>query len=197
MKSKKTVEDYLARHRQWRDPLMKFRKILLKTELEESIKWGAPVYSLDGKNVVGLGAFKSYVGLWFFQGTFLKDEQKVLVNAQEGKTKAQRQLRYASEEEIDYDLVESYVEEAIRNQKAGKEIRPDTNKPIEMPEELQQALNSDKELYSAFEKFTDGKKREFTDYIAQAKQQSTRIKRVEKVIPMVKNGIGLNDKYRK
>lgn len=197
MKSKKTVEDYLARHEQWLTPLIQFREILLKTELEESIKWGAPVYSLDGKNVVGLGAFKSYVGLWFFQGAFLKDEQKVLVNAQEGKTKAQRQLRYSSEQGIDYGLVKSYVEEAIRNQKAGKEIKPDTNRPLEIPEELQQALNSDKELDSAFEKFTDGKKREFTDYIAQAKQQSTRIKRVDKVIPMVKNGIGLNDKYRK
>lgn len=53
--------------------------------MEENLKWGMPVYSLEGVNVAGIVAFKNYVALWFYQGVFLKDDKKVLYNAQEGK----------------------------------------------------------------------------------------------------------------
>ena len=101
MKKTKTVEDYIAGNGEWTEALEKLRSILLDTEMEETVKWGAPVYTIDGKNVVGIGAFKSYVGLWFFQGVFLKDKEKVLVNAQEGKTKALRQWRFSGSGEMD------------------------------------------------------------------------------------------------
>jgi len=197
MQSEKTVDDFLAKQTRWKEALIKLREILLSTELNENIKWGTPVYDLNGKNVVGLGAFKSYVGLWFFQGAFLKDAKKMLVNAQDGKTKAQRQLRFASEEEIDYALVKAYIQEAIQNQKAGKEVKADTNKPLIIPEELKMALETDSDLKSSFSQFTPGKQREFAEYIMEAKQEATRLKRLEKVVPMIKGGVGLNDKYRK
>ncbi len=197
MTSKTTAESYISRNDQWKEVLSEFRKILLNTELEETVKWGAPVYALNGKNVVGMGAFKSYVGLWFFQGAFLKDEKKVLVNAQGGKTKALRQMRFKSLEDVDLDLVKAYINEAIENQKAGKELKPDSKKPVIIPDELKTALATDPKLKSAFDRFTPGKQREFADYISEAKQYTTRLKRLEKIIPMIKEGIGLNDKYRK
>jgi uncharacterized protein YdeI (YjbR/CyaY-like superfamily) len=197
MQSQTTVEDFLAKQVRWKEALIKFREILLNTELDESIKWGSPVYHLGGKNVLGIGAFKSYVGLWFFQGALLKDPKKLLVNAQDGKTKAQRQLRFTSEEEINYYLVKAYIDEAIQNQKAGKEIKADTNKLLIIPDELKSALKADMGLKTSFEQFTPGKQREFAEYVMEAKQEVTRLKRLEKVIPMIKDGIGLNDKYRK
>ena len=81
----KSVDAYIERNPQWAAALKKLRKILNATELEETVKWGGPCYTYEGKNVVGLGSFKSYVGLWFHQGALLKDEAKVLINAQEGK----------------------------------------------------------------------------------------------------------------
>jgi len=69
--------------------------------MTETIKWSAPVYTFEGKNLVGLGAFKSYVGLWFFQGSLLNDKKKKLINAQEGKIKALRQWRFNSVKEIE------------------------------------------------------------------------------------------------
>lgn len=196
MQAQKTVEDFLAKHNRWNESLIKFREILLNTELEESIKWGIPVYSLNGKNVLGIGAFKSYVGLWFYQGTFLTDPKKVLINAQDGKTKAMRQFRFASEDDIDLAMVKSYIDEAIRNQKAGKEMKTDVSKPIVIPKELQAVLQADKQLKSAFDQFTPGKQREFADHVSEAKQEATRIKRVDKILPLIRKGIGLNDKYR-
>ena len=109
MQSSKTVEEFVARQDQWKEVLIHLRELLLGTELLETIKWSIPVYTINEKNVVGLSAFKSYAGLWFFQGSFLSDPTKILINAQDGKTKGMRQLRFSSIEEIDDDTVRLYV----------------------------------------------------------------------------------------
>ncbi len=151
MQSNKTVEGFIEKQSRWKEPLQKFRRIFLETELLETIKWGTPVYTLNGKNVLGMGAFKSYVGIWFFQGAFLKDPHKKLINAQEGKTKALRQLRFATNEEVNYELVKEYVAEAIQNQKEGKEIKPEKNKPLIIPDDLLANFEMDEKLKSCFE----------------------------------------------
>ncbi len=91
MQRAKSVDAYINQSAQWHDELKLLRRILRWTSLKEEIKWGAPCYTHNGKNVVGVGAFKSYFGLWFHQGALLKDDNNVLINAQEGKTKALRQ----------------------------------------------------------------------------------------------------------
>ena len=103
----KTVDAFINNSGQWKLCLEQLREILLGADMQETVKWGAPVYTINGKNVVGLGAFKSYAGLWFFNGVFLKDEMKVLHTAQDGKTKALRQWRFSSVEDIDLDLVKA------------------------------------------------------------------------------------------
>ena len=154
MQSIKTVEGFIKTQSQWKEPLLKFRKIFLETELLETIKWGTPVYTLKGKHVAGIGAFKSYVGIWFFQGAFLKDPHKKLINAQEGKTKALRQLRFVTNEEVDYELVKEYVTEAIQNQKDDKEIKPDKKKPLIIPYELNKIFELDQELKGLYKELT-------------------------------------------
>ncbi len=78
MKNRKTPDEYFETQQQWRAELKALRAILLSSALTEEIKWGAPCYTFDGKNMVGLGAFKSYFGLWFHQGVLLEDKQKIL-----------------------------------------------------------------------------------------------------------------------
>ena len=195
MKKFSSADAYIDCHQNWQELLTTLRSILLKNGLEETIKWGAPVYTWKGKNVVGLGAFKSYTGLWFFQGALLSDPAKVLVNAQEGKTVAMRQWRFPEGSAIDRELVDSYVLEAIENQEAGKEIKP-RKKPLKIPSELQQALDSDPELADRYHAMSLSCKREYAEYISEAKREATRLRRLEKIIPMIGNGVGLNDRYR-
>lgn len=197
MQSYNTVNEYILNTPFGKEILIVLREILLSTELQETVKWGGPVYTINDKNVVGIGAFKSYAGLWFYQGVFLKDEAGVLINASEGMTKALRQWRFTSVDEINDELVLKYINEAIQNQKEGKELKPDRNKPIVIPEELKLALAEDSELESCFNRFTPGKKREFAEYVASAKLAETRFARVQKVIPMILENTGLNDKFRK
>ena len=197
MKRYKTVDEFILNAETGKEMLLVLRDILNSTELEETVKWGAPCYTINGKNVIGLGSFKSYVGIWFFQGALLKDAEKVLFNAQEEKTKALRQWHFKSIDEINKPLILKYVNEAIANQKQNKEIKPDRNKPIVIPAELEDAFLKDSALKTAFETLTKGKQREFAEHISGAKQEKTRLARLEKVIPLIKQNIGLHDKYRK
>jgi len=197
MKSFNTVEEYILNAPSGKEILIVLRELLLTTELTETVKWDSPVYTIKNKNVIGIGAFKSYTGLWFYQGAILKDEAGVLISASEGITKALRQWRFSSVDEIDDELVLRYVNEAIENQKQGKELKPDRERKLIIPDELQQALNDNKLLETAFQTFTPGCQREFAGYIAEAKRTETRESRVQKIIPLIFDKRGLNDKYKK
>ncbi|MDE0535642.1 YdeI/OmpD-associated family protein [Tenacibaculum sp. L6] len=191
------VTEYINDKNTWTQELNLLRFVLLEVGFEETVKWGAPVYVHKGKNIVGLSAFKNYCGLWFFQGSFLIDEQKKLVNAQEGKTQAMRQWRFFTVEDIQPDLVKQYALEAIKNSEEGKELKVKRNtKPLSIPDELQLEFDKDERLKEAFNGFSLSKQREFSDYISEAKREATKQKRLEKIIPMILNGVGLYDKYK-
>lgn len=198
MQKKRTVDEYIGKHEQWKNELLALRRLILSTPLQETVKWGGPVYTADGKNIVGMGAFKEFVSLWFFQGALLKDAHRKLVSAQ-ASTKALRQWRFTSLVEIEQqaDLIVLYLEEALANHEKGKEIKPDRDKPLDVPPELQAALARDRALQEKFEALSKMRKREYADYIAEAKREATKQKRLEKIIPMILDGVGLHDKYRK
>ena len=197
MKKIYSVEEYIEEHQNFSDALVMLRDIINTTEVGETIKWNAPVYTVNGKNVLGLGAFKNHFGIWFFNGVFLKDEHNLLVNAQENKTKALRQMRFDTTSDIDKNVVLAYVKEAIKNQKLGKEIKPErkTKKTI-LPDALKVVLNSNKTLKTAFENLSPYKQREYCEYIESAKRDTTKLKRLEKITPMILQGVGLHDKYK-
>ena len=191
-----SVDAYIEHNTEWQDELIQLRKIVSSCELQETVKWGAPCYTYNGKNVVGMAAFKEYFGLWFHQGALLADSGNYLINAQEGKTKALRQWRFGSKKEIKTRLIKSYIKEAISLVDEGAEIKPTRNKPLQIPDLLQQALASNLKADAAFGEFSRGKQREFADYVAEAKREETKLKRIQKILPMILRGEGLNDKYR-
>lgn len=180
---------------QWEEELLLLKAIIDKTELQETTKWGGPVYVYEKKNVIGLGGFKDYFAIWFFNGVFLKDEKKKLINAQEEVTKSLRQWRFTSKEEINEKEILEYILEAIENEKQGKIIKPSKKEAI-VSELLNAEMIKNPALAAAFEKFSPYKQYEFLEYIETAKQEKTKLSRIEKVIPMILANVGLNDKYR-
>jgi uncharacterized protein YdeI (YjbR/CyaY-like superfamily) len=179
----------------WEEELKLLHSIISRTALVAITKWGGPVYMLGKKNVLGIGGFKNYFTIWFFNGVFLKDEKKQLVNAQEGVTKALRQWRFYSKSEVNEQLILAYIKEAIENEKAGKLVKP-VKKEAPVSALFQNMLDSDVKLKTAFEKFSLFKKKEFLEYIESAKREETKLSRIEKIRPMIYENIGLNDKYR-
>lgn len=180
---------------QWSDELDYLKSIINKTNLIETTKWGTSVYTYNNKNVIGIGGFKSYFGLWFFNGVFLKDEKKLLINANEGNTKSLRQMRFSSIKDINEKIILNYINEAIAIEVEGLKIKPQKKETISC-EILEIELKTNNELKKAFDLFTPYKQREFMEYINEAKQEKTKLSRLEKIKPMILTNIGLNDKYR-
>ncbi len=196
MKRANSVDDYITDASAWQGELERLREILLSTELDEEVKWGGPCYTYDGKNVVGMAGFKSYFGLWFHQGALLKDEKKVLMNAQEGRTKTLRQWRMQTDKDIKPAIIKSYVREAIKLAREGKQIAPARKKPLVVPAELKKAFRENKPAGENFKSMRLGLQREYADYVADAKREDTKRRRIEKILPMINKGVGLHDKYR-
>lgn len=190
------ISAYINKYPQWKKELNTLLGIIRKSKMEEAIKWGMPNFSSNGKFILGLGAFKKHFCIWYFNGAFLKDEAKVLVNAQTGKTVGMRQWRFTSFEDIKAPLIHQYNLEAIANQKAGKTITILPKREVLMPEELQKKLSKDKKLNAAFDKLTSGRQKDFKEYIGEAKREATRISRLEKSVELILAGVGLNDKYK-
>ena len=190
------VPDLIQDMKPWVKEVTLLRDIILATGMEEGIKWGAPIYMYEGNNVVGIGAFKAYVGMWFHQGVFLSDPDKVLINAQEGKTKALRQWRFHSMEEIKPARIRKYIKEAIQIAREGKKIQPVKQKSVGIPDEFVAAFRKDKQLKTGFNQLTPGRQREYLEYVGEAKASATRLRRLEKCIPMILAGKGLNDRYK-
>lgn len=166
------------------------------TELEKTTKWGSDVYVYQGKNVVSYGGFKHYFSIWFYNGVFLEDQRKVLVSASEGKTKSLRQWRFNSITDMDATMILQYVKEAIEIEKKGLKIKPEKFAPIPIPELLSEALKSNKTLQQSYNNLTPGRQKEYILFLNEAKQEATKQKRLEKIIPLIQNGLGLNDKYK-
>lgn len=193
----KTVDEYIAKAPDWAQPKLEtVRAIALDCGLDETVKWGGPVY-VHKTNVLGLGAFKNWVSIWFFNGVFLTDERKLLLTAQ-AKTKALRQWRFLPVQDIPVDLMKAYIIEAIENDEKGLKITPEKSKrPAEIPALLAEALQAKKGFFEQFSAMSKAQQHEYCAYIKEAKREETKVRRVQKSIELIAKGIGLNDKYKK
>lgn len=180
----------------WEKELALLETILEKAELVETIKWGTKVYTYNQKNVVSFAGFKHHFVLWFYNGVFLSDPAKVLVSAQRGKTKSLRQWRFTDSNQLDEELIQSYVEEAILIEKQGLRMKPEKAVMPPIPVELAQVLDNDDELNSCFKSLTPGRQKEYIYYILEAKQLKTKLSRIAKITPLLLQKVGLNDKYK-
>jgi len=198
MKKTNSVEEYFENNEKFTEALFILRDLLNSTTLEETLKWNMPTYTLKGKNVIGIGAFKHHFCLWFHNGIFLKDDAKRLVNAQEGKTKGMRQMRFESLNDINKNLVLTYIKEAIKNQEMGLVVKPKrtTKKDVVIPGLLKGVLKDNKALNTAFNSLSPSHQREYCNYIIEAKREATKFKRLDKILPMIIESKGLHDKYK-
>ena len=192
------IEAYFEKEHPYKEGISVLRALAAKTKAEETFKWSSPVYTLNGKNVFWISRFKNHFGVGFFNGVFLKDPKGILVNAQEGKTQAMRHLKFYSLNEIDSKIVLSFMNEALENQKKGMQLIPKKKESpkLILPEQLKQVFAKHPNTKKAFFQLSPYKKRDYAEYILNAKQEKTKLSRLEKIIPMINSGMGLNDTYR-
>lgn len=188
------VDLFLEKAETWKEEMTQLRKIALKCDLTEDYKWLHPCYTYKGKNVVLIHAFKEYCALLFHKGALLKDEKKILIQQTEN-VQAARQLRFSNSKQIreQQDIIKAYIEEAIQLEKDGAKVILKQTSDYKMPIELQNKLDEDTQLKTAFEALTPGRQRAYIFNISQAKQSKTREARIQKYIPKILEGKGIDD----
>ena len=188
------VDGYIRKNKRWLAELEKLRTIVLDCGLTEDVKWKSPCYMFEDRNIVLIHVFKEYCALLFFKGALLNDPIGILIQ-QTKNTQAARQIRFTHVDEIDEmePILKAYIQEAIDVEIAGLEVNFKETSDFDMPEEFQKKLDENPALKTAFEALTPGRQRGYLLYFSAAKQSKTRASRVEKCIPQIFDGKGLND----
>lgn len=188
------VDEFLSKAKKWKQEYEKLRQIVLDCELTEEYKWMHPCYTFEKKNIVLIHGFKDYCALLFHKGSLLKDARGILIQQTEN-VQAGRQIRFTNVQEIVAmeTILKDYIYEAIEVEKAGLEVNFKKNTDYTIPEEFQHKLDEIPALKTAFEALTPGRQRAYILHFSQPKQSKTRVARVEKYMPQILNGKGLND----
>jgi len=188
------VDFYFDKEKKWQKEIEQLRMIVLDCGLEEELKWGCPCYTFQESNIVLIHVFKEYCALLFFKGALLNDADDILIRQTENVQSA-RQIRFTNVREIAKmeKILKAYIYEAIEVERAGLKVKLKKTADFKIPEEFQKKLDKNTALKKAFNALTPGRQRQYFFYFSQPKQSKTREARVEKYIPQILDGKGLND----
>jgi uncharacterized protein YdeI (YjbR/CyaY-like superfamily) len=188
------VDFYFSKAKKWQKEIERLRTIILDCGLDEELKWGVPCYTLQTSNIVLIHVFKEYCALLFFKGALLNDANGILIQQTEN-VQAARQIRFTNVQEIIEmkPILKAYIFEAVEVEKAGLKVILKKTAEFAIPEEFQNKLREMTALKAAFEALTPGRQRAYMLHFSAPKQSKTREARVEKHIPQILDGKGLND----
>jgi uncharacterized protein YdeI (YjbR/CyaY-like superfamily) len=188
------VDFFFTKAKQWKEEYEMLRTIILDCGLQEELKWGVPCYTFEDSNIVLIHGFKEYCAVLFVKGALLKDAKGILIQQTENVQSA-RQMRFTNVLEIVEieHILKSYIKEAIEVEKAGLTVDYKKTAEYKIPEEFQYKLDKIPGLKVAFEALTPGRQRGYIFYFSTAKLSKTRDARLEKCIPQILNGKGLDD----
>jgi len=188
------VDFYFTKAKKWQQEYEVLRGLVLACGLTEELKWGVPCYTYQNANVVLIHGFKDYCALLFHKGALLKDPKGLLIQQTEN-VQAARQLRFTSVQEINKlkSSIKVYIKEAIGINKAGLKVPLKKTSEFKTPDEFQQQLDQHPGLKTAFKSLTPGRQRAYLLYFSSAKQSATRQSRIQKYIPQILKGKGIDD----
>lgn len=188
------VDFYFNKAKKWQEEMEKLRTIILTCQLNEELKWGVPCYTCQKSNIVLIHAFKDYCAVLFFKGALLKDSKGILIRQTEN-VQAARQIRFTSTAQVNklQTTLKAYIYEAIEVEKAGLKVEMKKTREFTMPEEFKNKLDTNADLKKAFFALTPGRQRAYLLHFSSAKQSKTRESRIEKCMPFILSGKGLDD----
>lgn len=189
-----TVDWFFNKDSKWQEAYSELRTLVLSCGLTEELKWGCPCYTHHDNNIVLIHGFKDYCALLFMKGVLLKDPKGILIQ-QTKNVQAARQIRFHDVQEIlkFKSTLKAYIKEAIAIEKSGVKVELKKTTEFTMPKEFKSVLKVMPELKVAFKALTPGRQRGYLLYFSSAKQAKTREARIEKYIPKILSGKGLED----
>ncbi len=188
------VDWFFNKETKWQEAYAELRTLALDCGLSEELKWGCPCYTFQNSNIVLIHGFKDYCALLFMKGSLLKDPEGILVQQTEN-VQASRQIRFTNAQDIvnNESILKEYINQAVDVEKAGLKVELKKTTEFKMPDEFKTVLEDMPELKTAFEALTPGRQRGYLLYFSSPKQSKTRESRIEKCIPQILIGKGLDD----
>lgn len=195
MKRDPRIDAYIGRQARFARPILEHLREAVHAacpEAEESIKWGMPHFLYKGRILAGMAAFKAHATFGFWRGGRVVGEEE----RQEG---AMGQFgRLTSIEDLPKpEALAKLIETAMAMSEAGPEPRPaKAAKPApEVPEDLKAALSANEAAAAAFESFSPSGRREYVEWVAEAKRPETRARRIAQAVEWIADGKKRNWKY--
>jgi len=188
------VDFFFDKATKWQEEYKQLRTIILDCGLTEELKWGVPCYTYQKKNIILIHGFKEYCAVLFMKGALLHDAKGILIQQTENVQSA-RQIRFTTVKEIVKlaPTLKAYVYEAIELEKVGVKVELKKTSEYAIPEEFQNKLDKNAALRKAFKALTPGRQRAYIFHFSQPKLSKTRVARVEKYIPQILDGKGIDD----
>ncbi len=187
----KLVNDYIENlPQQSREICIKLRNIIMASSpaIQEDWKWHHPNYYCNGM-LCGIGAFKEYVTLVFFQGALIDDHYTALSSHPDNLHN--RHIKYSNVTEINEEIILNYLTQAIANNTKGLRINQTKIKNIEIPFYIKESLEN-AGILESFNNMSYSHKKEYILWIKEAKKEETRDRRIEKMIAVLREKFGLS-----
>lgn len=191
------IDAYIARQADFARPILEHLRAAVHSacpEAEETVKWSMPAFMYKGEQLAMMAGFKQHATFGFWRGSLVlgEDEKQLSAMGQFG--------RLASIDDLpEPEVLGGLIRKAMTLTDAGiKPVRNKTTKaPAEAPDDLRAALDGNPEAAATFDAFSPSCRREYVEWVTEAKQAATREKRIAQAVEWIAEGKKCNWKYEK
>ena len=189
------VDAYIAKAQPFAQPILMHLRALVHQHapgLEETLKWGVPHFVLGGQNLAGMAAFKQHATFGFW-----RDEEVTGSLRNKGAMGSMGRLASLADLPGD-DAMAAWIIKAAALCGEGKSKRPAPERKavLDLPDDLGAALKGNAAAQGHWDAFSPGKRRDYVEWVLEAKREETRIKRIETIVAQVAEGKDRNWKYK-
>lgn len=195
------IDAYIAKAQPFAQPILKRLRTLVHRgcpEVEETVKWGMPYFEYKGP-LCGMASFKQHAVFGFWRHKLLNDPQGYLEERRAQGGSAMGNLgRITSIEDLPPDaVILDFIRQAKKLNDAGVKLARPKPKPLRIPSYFTAALKKNKKALATFEGFSSSHKKEYVEWVTEAKTEETRTKRLATAIEWMAEGKVRNWKYIK
>ncbi|MGS1016599.1 YdeI/OmpD-associated family protein [Allosphingosinicella humi] len=191
------IDAYIARQADFARPILDHLRAAVHAacpEAEETLKWSAPAFLYKGEQLAMMAAFKAHATFGFWKGSLVvpDDEKQTGAMGQFGRIGSIADLPETS-------VLAALIRKAMALTDAGvKPVRTRTAKaPLPMPDDLRRALDGNQAAAATFDGFSPGARRDYVEWVTEAKQAATRERRIAQAVEWMAEGKRRNWKYEK
>ncbi len=191
------IDEYIAGSPDYARPILeKARQIIVAadSDIREDWKWNVPHFVCEGI-VCWLASFKTHVSVNFFKGALIEDKYQIFDSLGE-EQKGNRIIKYTSIDRLHDHELKDYVEQAVVINRKG--LKPVVKKKeLIVPDYFMEKLKANPKAHTVFTEFPASYKRDYVEWIVEAKREATRDKRMAQALEWIAEGKERNWKYKK